>query len=163
MERPQRAAAYLHDRPFGSRHDNRRRHLGVEVTAAQAFELLCGAVRDRILPCSLPKRRFAARQSVHRETTQQERDYVQRFSHFGNDLTCYRCKDSASNQHMQINLHVLIAESLKSLKSLRSLKALISLPLSAAQCAETARKRPRFLRGFPLFRAAKLQTLCRRT
>ncbi len=33
-------------------------------------------------------------------------------------------KDSASNQHMQINLHVLIAESLKSLKSLRTLKTL---------------------------------------
>ena len=92
MERPQRAAAYLHDRPFGSRHDNRRRHLGVEVAAAQAFELLCGAAYDRILPCSLPKRRFAARQSVHCETTQQERDYVQRFSHFGGGLTYYATK-----------------------------------------------------------------------
>jgi len=92
MERPQRAAAYLHDRPFGCRHDNRRRHLGVEVAAAQAFELLCGAVRDSILPCSLPKRRFAARQSVHCETTQQERDYVQRFSHFGGGLTYYAAK-----------------------------------------------------------------------
>ena len=92
MERPQRAAAYLHDRPFGSRHDNRRRHLGVEVAAAQAFELLRGAAYDRILPCSFPKRSFAARQSVHRETTQQERDYVQRFSHFGSGLTYYAAK-----------------------------------------------------------------------
>ena len=92
MERPQRAAAYLHDRPFGSRHDNRRRHLGVEVAAAQAFELLCGTVRDRILPHARLMRRFAARQSVHRETTQQERDYVQRFSHFGSGLTYYVAK-----------------------------------------------------------------------
>lgn len=31
------------------------------------------------------------------------------------------CKDSASNQHMQINLHVLITESLKSLRTLKTL------------------------------------------
>ena len=92
MERPQRAAAYRHARPGGSRHANRRRHLGVEVEAAQAFELLRGAAYDRILPCSFPKRSFAARQSVHRETTQQERDYVQRFSHFGSGLTYYVAK-----------------------------------------------------------------------